>query len=177
MSMGLCYWDREVWVGGSKSLPPSKNKIWLLADFITSFSWIILIFSVVLNSNYSMQVNTLALLVAPCILDECLEGEIALCALLSQVVTIYYFVATHSYLWGVISDFKGHKPVLIISAMCMGLSTLLFGFSVNFAMAVVSRFLMGFTNGIQKCRKTYTPPPPPSLALPLSLPWVPALAP
>ena len=46
-----------------------------------------------------------------------------------------------------ISDLKGRKPVLVISAMCMGLSSLMFGFSVNFAMAVVSRFLLGFANG------------------------------
>lgn len=46
-----------------------------------------------------------------------------------------------------ISDRKGRKPVLIVSSLCMGLSTLMFGFSVNFAMAVLSRFLQGLANG------------------------------
>ena len=46
-----------------------------------------------------------------------------------------------------ISDRKGRKPVIIASNICMGLSTLMFGFSVNYSMAVAARFLMGFSNG------------------------------
>lgn len=45
------------------------------------------------------------------------------------------------------ADRKGRKPVMIISAVCLGLSTLSFGFSVNFAMATVTRLLVGFFNG------------------------------
>ena len=58
---------------------------------------------------------------------------------------IFYLVG--SYFWGVLADKKGRKPVLISSGICMGLSMVAFGFSVNIWMAIVTRFLVGFFNG------------------------------
>ena len=46
-----------------------------------------------------------------------------------------------------LSDSWGRRPVLIISTILLGLSSLSFGFSVNFAMAVCTRFMVGLTNG------------------------------
>ncbi|XP_064400477.1 uncharacterized protein LOC135346696 [Halichondria panicea] len=52
-----------------------------------------------------------------------------------------------SYIWGAISDRKGRKPVIIVGLLLVGLSSSIFGLSVNFAMAVIFRFLVGLTNG------------------------------
>ncbi len=46
------------------------------------------------------------------------------------------------------ADQKGRKPVMIISGVGFGIFILLFGFSLNFAMAVVTRFLMGLFYGM-----------------------------
>ena len=65
----------------------------------------------------------------------------------AKLTLIIMFYSIGSYFWGMLSDWKGRKLVLIMSAICMGLSTVMFGFSVNFPMAVVSRFLLGLANG------------------------------
>lgn len=36
---------------------------------------------------------------------------------------------------------------MIVSSVLVGLSTLMFGFSVSFSMAVIARFLSGISNG------------------------------
>ena len=36
---------------------------------------------------------------------------------------------------------------MIVSSILMALSMLMFGFSVNYAMALIARFLIGITNG------------------------------
>ena len=87
----------------------------------------------------------LALLVVPCSLARLWEGKARHNYVNLTLIIMFYSIG--SYFWGVLSDRKGRKPVLITSAICMGLSTLMFGFSVNFAMAVVSRFLVGIANG------------------------------
>jgi MFS family permease len=53
-----------------------------------------------------------------------------------------------SYIWGMIADSHGHKLVLITSSLLVGLSTLVFGYSVNMYMAVITRLLVGFFNGL-----------------------------
>lgn len=53
-----------------------------------------------------------------------------------------------SYIWGSIADSKGRKPVLVVSNILLGLSSLAFGFSIHIAMAVAFRFSVGLTNGI-----------------------------
>lgn len=47
------------------------------------------------------------------------------------------------------ADFKGRKPVMIITTSSAAVFTLMFGFSVNYPMAIVARILTGFTNGEQ----------------------------
>ena len=58
-----------------------------------------------------------------------------------------------SYVWGVVADKKGRKPVLVWSGILSSIFVLAFGFSVNLPMAIITRFLVGFFNG--KCCNTY----------------------
>ena len=60
---------------------------------------------------------------------------------------LHTFFLICSYIWGAIADRKGRKPVILASLVLMGLSVAIFGFSVDFSMAVIFRFLVGFTNG------------------------------
>ena len=65
----------------------------------------------------------------------------------SLIHPFIHLYLTCSYIWGILSDSWGRRPVLIISVILLGLSSLSFGFSVNFAMAVCMRFMVGLTNG------------------------------
>ena len=56
-----------------------------------------------------------------------------------------------SYIWGALSDSFGYKPILIISSLLLGLMSVLFGLSVNFPMAVATRFFLGLVNGKFVC--------------------------
>ncbi|KAL5479629.1 hypothetical protein EMCRGX_G023177 [Ephydatia muelleri] len=53
-----------------------------------------------------------------------------------------------SYVWGGIADCIGRKPVLIMCGVMLILTSVLFGFSINFVMCVLARFLMGLCCGI-----------------------------
>ena len=44
------------------------------------------------------------------------------------------------------ADRVGRKPVIVVSSVFVALCTLMFGFSVNYAMAVSARFLSGLSN-------------------------------
>ena len=57
------------------------------------------------------------------------------------------FLYIYSYIWGTIADRKGRKPVIIVSVILVGLTSAIFGFSVSYEMAVITRFLVGLTNG------------------------------
>ena len=57
------------------------------------------------------------------------------------------FSHTCSYFWGVLADRRGRKPVIIASSICIAVCCLMFGFSINFAMVMIARFLIGFFNG------------------------------
>ena len=46
-----------------------------------------------------------------------------------------------------LADSWGRRRVLIVSVMLVGFSSLAFGFSVNYYMAIAMRFLVGLTNG------------------------------
>ena len=59
---------------------------------------------------------------------------------------------TCSYPWGALADRKGRKSVLIVSNVLMGVFSVAFGFSVNFTMAVLLRFVSGLSNG-RYCEK------------------------
>ncbi|XP_064400483.1 uncharacterized protein LOC135346700 isoform X4 [Halichondria panicea] len=53
-----------------------------------------------------------------------------------------------SYLWGALADYKGRKPTIIGSILLVGLSAFVFGFSVNYGMAIAFRFASGLCNGV-----------------------------
>ena len=57
------------------------------------------------------------------------------------------FFISFSFVWGTIADAKGRKPVLIVSSILSAGMSVVFGFSVNFPMAVFTRFLAGLLNG------------------------------
>ena len=52
-----------------------------------------------------------------------------------------------SYFWGWLADKHSKKSILMCSGICMAFCSLFFGFSVNFYMAIVFRYLTGLTNG------------------------------
>ncbi|KAJ3095020.1 hypothetical protein HDU97_007351 [Phlyctochytrium planicorne] len=59
-----------------------------------------------------------------------------------------------SYPWGVAADVWGRKPSLLVGLLGSCLCTILFGFSPNFASALVLRALCGSLNGIVSITKT-----------------------
>ncbi|KAL2465852.1 Protein ZINC INDUCED FACILITATOR-LIKE 1 [Abeliophyllum distichum] len=72
--------------------------------------------------------------------------------------------ALTSLLWGLVADKYGRKPVIIIGTVTVVIFNTLFGLSVNFWMAVTTRFLLGSLCGIlgpmrayasEICRKEY----------------------
>ncbi|EEF37383.1 Multidrug resistance protein mdtG, putative, partial [Ricinus communis] len=63
--------------------------------------------------------------------------------------------ALTSVFWGVVSDRYGRKPVIIIGTITVVIFNTLFGLSVNFWMAVTTRFLLGSLNGLLGPIKAY----------------------
>ncbi|CAM8924545.1 unnamed protein product [Rhodiola kirilowii] len=63
--------------------------------------------------------------------------------------------ALTSVFWGVVADKYGRRPVLIFSTATVVVLNTLFGLSVNFWMAVVTRFLQGSLNGLLGPIKAY----------------------
>jgi MFS family permease len=61
-----------------------------------------------------------------------------------------------SYGWGKVADTYGRLPVLYLSLFLGAVFTLTFGLSTNYAMAFISRFLLGFSNGILLIARTST---------------------
>ena len=59
----------------------------------------------------------------------------------------YFGQLCTSYAWGIFSDKYGAKSSLLIGLCAMFISTLTFGFSTNYYLAVFARFLAGFLNG------------------------------
>lgn len=62
--------------------------------------------------------------------------------------------ALGSYFWGWLSDKKGRKLVLLLTVAGNGIFSLIFGFTSNLAMAIITRFLTGVTNGTVGTAKT-----------------------
>ena len=56
-------------------------------------------------------------------------------------------VLLYSYAWGALSDVFGYKPILVVSNVLLALASAIFGLSVNFPMAIATRFLVGLVNG------------------------------
>ncbi|KAE8709744.1 putative peptide/nitrate transporter [Hibiscus syriacus] len=63
--------------------------------------------------------------------------------------------ALTSLLWGIFADRYGRKPVIIIGTISVVIFNTLFGLSVNFWMAVITRFLLGSMNGLLGPIKAY----------------------
>ncbi|KAK6228420.1 Major facilitator superfamily - like 6 [Theobroma cacao] len=63
--------------------------------------------------------------------------------------------ASTSVLWGIIADRYGRKPVIIMGTITVVVFNTLFGLSVNFYMAVTTRFLLGSLNGLLGPIKAY----------------------
>ncbi|KAF7847931.1 hypothetical protein BT93_L2440 [Corymbia citriodora subsp. variegata] len=60
-----------------------------------------------------------------------------------------------SILWGIVADRCGRKPVIVIGTISVAVLNTLFGLSVNFWMAIASRFLLGCLNGLLGPVKAY----------------------
>ncbi|ONK78524.1 uncharacterized protein A4U43_C02F19720 [Asparagus officinalis] len=63
--------------------------------------------------------------------------------------------ALTSAFWGIVADRWGRKPVMIIGITSMIIFNTLFGLSVNYWMAIATRFLLGALNGIFGPIKAY----------------------
>ncbi|XP_058216197.1 protein ZINC INDUCED FACILITATOR-LIKE 1-like isoform X6 [Rhododendron vialii] len=63
--------------------------------------------------------------------------------------------ALTSVLWGLIADRYGRKPVIIIGTSAVVIFNTLFGLSVNYWMAISTRFLLGSLNGLLGPVKAY----------------------
>ncbi|XP_039174034.1 protein ZINC INDUCED FACILITATOR-LIKE 1-like isoform X1 [Eucalyptus grandis] len=53
-----------------------------------------------------------------------------------------------SLFWGIVADRYGRKPVIVIGIITVVIFNTLFGLSVNFWMAIATRFLLGSLNGL-----------------------------
>lgn len=60
-----------------------------------------------------------------------------------------------SFVWGILSDKYGRRPVLLFGLFTTSLAFLAFGFSTTFYMALALRGLTGVVNGIVGVCKTY----------------------
>ncbi|GAB2277724.1 Protein ZINC INDUCED FACILITATOR-LIKE 1 [Dionaea muscipula] len=63
--------------------------------------------------------------------------------------------ALTSFFWGVFADRYGRKPVIVVGTMAVVIFNTLFGLSVNFWMAISTRFLLGCLNGVLGPIKAY----------------------
>ncbi|KAE9448091.1 hypothetical protein C3L33_20011, partial [Rhododendron williamsianum] len=63
--------------------------------------------------------------------------------------------ALTSVLWGLVADRYGRKPVIIIGTSAVVIFNTLFGLSVNYWMAISTRFLLGSLNGLLGPVKAY----------------------
>ncbi|XP_060218275.1 protein ZINC INDUCED FACILITATOR-LIKE 1-like [Lycium barbarum] len=63
--------------------------------------------------------------------------------------------ALTSAFWGVVADRYGRKPVIIFGTFIVVVFNTLFGLSINFWMAVITRFLLGSLNGLLGPIKAY----------------------
>ncbi|XP_059653726.1 protein ZINC INDUCED FACILITATOR-LIKE 1-like isoform X3 [Cornus florida] len=63
--------------------------------------------------------------------------------------------ALTSVFWGIVADRYGRKPVIIIGTSTVVVFNTLFGLSINFWMAICTRFLLGSFNGLLGPIKAY----------------------
>ncbi|KAF3536545.1 hypothetical protein F2Q69_00018772 [Brassica cretica] len=60
-----------------------------------------------------------------------------------------------SVIWGIVADRYGRKPVILIGIASVVIFNTLFGLSVNFLMAIITRFCLGSFNGLLVPIKAY----------------------
>ncbi|CAB1097632.1 unnamed protein product [Ectocarpus sp. CCAP 1310/34] len=58
------------------------------------------------------------------------------------------------YAWGSATDIIGRKPVIIIGLLSITIFSIIFGMSETYAMAIITRFILGLTNGIMPALRT-----------------------
>ncbi|XP_076917661.1 protein ZINC INDUCED FACILITATOR-LIKE 1-like [Bidens hawaiensis] len=63
--------------------------------------------------------------------------------------------ALTSIFWGVVADRYGRKPIILVSTSSVVIFNTLFGISVNYWMAIVTRFLLGILSGLLGTIKAY----------------------
>ncbi|CAN4108532.1 unnamed protein product [Withania somnifera] len=63
--------------------------------------------------------------------------------------------ALTSAFWGVVADRYGRKPVIVFGTFTVVVFNTLFGLSINFSMAIITRFLLGSLNGLLGPIKAY----------------------
>ncbi|CAI0410481.1 unnamed protein product [Linum tenue] len=63
--------------------------------------------------------------------------------------------ALTSFFWGIVADRYGRKPVILLGTSSVVIFNTIFGLSLNFWMAVISRFMLGFLNGLLGPIKAY----------------------
>ncbi|CAL4981536.1 unnamed protein product [Urochloa decumbens] len=63
--------------------------------------------------------------------------------------------ALTSTFWGMIADRIGRKPVIMFGILTMLVFNTLFGLSMNYWMALATRFLLGSLNGLLGCLRAY----------------------
>jgi len=75
------------------------------------------------------------------------EEEIAW---LAGLVSSAYFLGGFfgSYVWGVLADYWGRRPVILCCVFASAVSALFFGFSENILWAIIARIAAGCSNGI-----------------------------
>lgn len=74
------------------------------------------------------------------------SGYLASAFMLGRLLTSFH--------WGYISDITGRKPVTLFACISIVILSLAFGFSVNFWMALFTRFLLGLLNPLNSTTKT-----------------------
>ncbi|MCO5596035.1 hypothetical protein L7F22_050091 [Adiantum nelumboides] len=60
-----------------------------------------------------------------------------------------------STVWGIVADRYGHKPVMYIGTASTFIFMTVFGFSTNYWIAILSRFLTGLANGMTATMRAY----------------------
>ncbi|CAM9138178.1 unnamed protein product, partial [Hapterophycus canaliculatus] len=58
------------------------------------------------------------------------------------------------YIWGHVTDCIGRKPVIVTGLLSITMFSLTFGMSTNYLVALLSRFILGLTNGIMPALRT-----------------------
>ena len=121
-----------------------------------SFPWRVMSIVSLVALGHSISITSLYPFVAFMVVDLGLVDSIneagAYAGYIAGVLMTGRFFS--SVLWGIIADKWGRKPVMIIGVVSIGATSVMFGLAKSFEVAILSRFLMGFMNGIVPTSKT-----------------------